>query len=130
MSHIIPEVERTSKLVQEISAASMEQNSGANQINNAINQLNQVTQQNAAAAEEMATSSEELSSQADQLRELISFFNVKHKEDHSKKNGSNGKSSHHKKTKIQHLAPFEKSKGGVHISLKGSDKKDSEFEQF
>lgn len=76
MTQIIPDVEKTSNLVQEITAASLEQNSGANQINNAINQLNQVTQQNASASEEMATGSEELSNQADQLREMIAFFKV------------------------------------------------------
>jgi len=76
VSQIIPDIEKTARLLQEITAASLEQSSGASQINNAIAQLNQVTQQNAAAAEEMATSSEELSSQADHLRELISFFKV------------------------------------------------------
>ena len=73
---IVPNIQKTAKLVQEITAASIEQNSGANQINNAINQLNKVTQQNAASAEEMATSSEELSSQADSLKDLIGFFKV------------------------------------------------------
>jgi methyl-accepting chemotaxis protein len=76
MSNLVPEIEKTAKLVQEISAASIEQNSGSDQINNAIQQLNQVTQQNAAASEELATSSEELSSQAEQLKELIGFFKV------------------------------------------------------
>ena len=77
LESIVPDIQKTAKLVQEITAASIEQNSGANQINNAINQLNKVTQQNAASAEEMATSSEELSSQADNLRDLIGFFKVK-----------------------------------------------------
>ena len=76
MAKLIPEIERTSKLVQEIAAASTEQNSGADQINSAIQQLNQVTQQNAASSEELATSSEELSSQADQLKEAIQYFKV------------------------------------------------------
>lgn len=69
-----PEIQKTSMLVQEISASSEEQNSGYNQINNAIQQLNSVTQQNAASAEEMATSSEELSSQAEQLKSVIKYF--------------------------------------------------------
>jgi len=73
---IVPDIQKTAKLVQEITASSIEQNSGASQINNAINQLNKVTQQNAASAEEMATSSEELSSQADNLRDLIGFFKI------------------------------------------------------
>ncbi|MFO7828830.1 MAG: methyl-accepting chemotaxis protein, partial [Bacteroidales bacterium] len=76
LADIVPEIEKTAKLVQEISAASLEQNSGADQVNNAIQQLNQVTQQNAAASEEMATSSEELSGQAEQLKELISYFKL------------------------------------------------------
>jgi methyl-accepting chemotaxis protein len=77
MGNLIPEIEKTAKLVQEIAAASMEQSTGADQVNSAIQQLNQVTQQNAAASEEMATSSEELSSQAEQLKDIISFFRLK-----------------------------------------------------
>jgi len=76
LEQIVPNIQKTAKLVQEITAASLEQNSGANQINNAINQLNKVTQQNAASAEEMATSSEELSTQADSLKDLIGFFKL------------------------------------------------------
>ncbi len=76
LKKIVPDIQKTSKLVQEITAASNEQNNGAEQINNAINQLNEVTQQNASASEEMATSSEELSSQADQLLDITSFFKL------------------------------------------------------
>ncbi|NOQ24424.1 MAG: HAMP domain-containing protein [Bacteroidales bacterium] len=76
MSKIIPEIGKTAKLVQEISAASLEQNLGADQVNSAIQQLNQVTQQNVAAFEELATSSEELASQAQQLKENISYFST------------------------------------------------------
>ena len=70
LADIVPDIQNTSRLVQEISAASIEQNSGTNQINSAIQQLNQVTQQNAAA-------SEELSSQADKMLEIIDFFQFK-----------------------------------------------------
>jgi methyl-accepting chemotaxis protein len=76
LAEIVPEIERTAKLVQEIAAASMEQNSGADQVNNAIQQLNQVIQQNAAASEEMASSSEELSGQAEQMKDVVSYFNI------------------------------------------------------
>ncbi|HEY4786344.1 MAG TPA: methyl-accepting chemotaxis protein, partial [Bacteroidales bacterium] len=81
LEQLIPEILKTSKLVQEIASASVEQNSGADQINSAIQQLNNVTQQNAATAEQMATSSEELYSRAEQLNELVSFFTLD--EDHS-----------------------------------------------
>lgn len=76
LSEIVPNIQNTAKLVQEISASSNEQNAGSNQINTAVQQLNQVTQQNAAAAEEMATNAEELSSQATQLKDIISFFKL------------------------------------------------------
>ncbi len=76
LDQVVPEIQKTAKLVQEIAAASIEQNSGAEQVNSALQQLNQVTQQNAAASEEMATASEELTSQAEQLKEIISYFKI------------------------------------------------------
>jgi methyl-accepting chemotaxis protein len=73
---IVPDIQKTAELVQEISAASNEQNAGTEQINKAIQQLDQVIQQNASASEEMASTSEELTSQAERLLEAIAFFNV------------------------------------------------------
>lgn len=73
---LVPEIQKTSQLVQDITAASIEQNSGADQINSAIQQLNIITQQNAASSEEMATSAEELSAQAENLKQAIAFFKV------------------------------------------------------
>ena len=76
LNQIVPDIGKTAQLVQEITAASNEQNTGAEQINSAIQQLNQVVQQNASAAEEMSSTSEELSSQAMQLQASISFFKI------------------------------------------------------
>jgi methyl-accepting chemotaxis protein len=76
LNDMIPEVSKTSKLVQEIAASSQEQNNGSNQVNSAIQQLNSVTQENAAASEELATSAEELASQAEQLKEMIQYFKI------------------------------------------------------
>jgi methyl-accepting chemotaxis protein len=73
---IAPDVKRTADLVQEITAASNEQRTGADQVNSAIQQLDQVIQQNASVAEEMASSSEELSAQAQALQEVMTFFKV------------------------------------------------------
>ncbi len=73
---LVPDIQKTAELVSEISAASNEQNSGADQINRAIQQLDSVTQQNASASEEMASTSEELSSQAQYLQDIISFFKI------------------------------------------------------
>jgi methyl-accepting chemotaxis protein len=76
LTRIVPDIQKTAELVQEISAASNEQNAGAEQINKAIQQLDQVIQQNASATEEMASTSEELSSQAELLNDTMSFFNI------------------------------------------------------
>ena len=74
LSRMVPDIQRTAELVQEISAACKEQDTGAEQINRAIQQLDQVIQQNAGASEEMASTSEELASQAEQLQTSIAFF--------------------------------------------------------
>ncbi len=130
LAEIVPEIEKTAKLVQEIAAASIEQNSGADQINNAIQQLNQVTQQNAAASEELSTSSEELSSQAEQLKGVISFFTLA---------GTNKLSSKHKssaKPKVAHISTQTQEnekqfhEKGVDLKMYGATKGDDEFEKF
>ncbi|QQR39669.1 HAMP domain-containing methyl-accepting chemotaxis protein [Devosia rhizoryzae] len=74
LSKLVPDIQRTAELVEEISAGSREQNAGAAQINTAIQQLDKVTQQNTSAAEEMSATSEELASQAEQLQSAISYF--------------------------------------------------------
>ncbi len=76
LEQIVPDIQRTAELVQEISAASNEQNSGAEQINSAILQLDTVIQRNASSAEEMASMSEELSGQAEQLSQVVGFFKL------------------------------------------------------
>jgi methyl-accepting chemotaxis protein len=76
LGRMLPEIQKTAELVQEISAASREQDSGADQINKAIHQLDQVIQQNASASEQMASTTEELSSQAEQLKGTIAFFTL------------------------------------------------------
>ena len=76
LDEIVPAIQKTSDLVQEISAASTEQSSGANQINQAMEQLNAITQQSASASEELASTSEEMSGQARKLEQLVSFFKI------------------------------------------------------
>ena len=76
LNKMLPDIQKTAELVQEISASSKEQDTGAEQINQAIQQLDQVIQQNAGATEEMASTSEELSSQSEQLKSTIAFFTL------------------------------------------------------
>ena len=85
---LVPSIQSTATLVQEISHASRELDSGAQQINQAIGQLDQVIQHNAAISEQLSASSEEISVQADtitgtadallsqakRMAEAVSFF--------------------------------------------------------
>jgi methyl-accepting chemotaxis protein len=73
---IVPNIQKTAELIQEISAASKEQDAGAGQIQQSVQQLDGVIQQNASSSEEMAATAEELSSQSEQLADLISFFSL------------------------------------------------------
>jgi methyl-accepting chemotaxis protein len=124
---LIPEIQRTAELVQEISASSNEQAKGVEQMSKALQQLDKVVQQNASAAEELASTSEELASQSDQLKYAISFFKIN--------SGENliygSKKEQTKKKKNNVNAKKEEKIGGVEIKLNdSSDDLDKEFEKF
>jgi len=140
LTKLVPDIQKTSELVQEISASSKEQASGADQINAAIQQLNQVIQQNAGAAEEMASTAEELSSQAEQLQSTIAFFKVDGADKQAMKKTVTGVK---KPVQVAHLAQGAKTASpGVLATHKGvaltmgnngngnGDHRDAEFERF
>ena len=74
LDKLVPDIQKTAELVQEITAASKEQDCGSEQINKALQQLEKVIQQNASAAEEMASTTEELTGQSEQLVGALGFF--------------------------------------------------------
>ncbi|GBC62159.1 hypothetical protein DENIS_3122 [Desulfonema ishimotonii] len=90
LARIVPDIQKTAELVQEISAASREQSTGSEQINNSIQSLDQVIQQNAKSSEELSASaiemastsefmvrySREMSNQTATLRETIAYFRM------------------------------------------------------
>lgn len=138
LAQLVPDIQKTAELVAEISAASAEQNTGAEQINKAIQQLDQVTQQNASASEEMASTSEELAGQAQQLQDIIAFFKI----DNLSINKEAKRVVHHapaapkKRAAVAHIG-HEKGKnpaagrGGANINLRSEgDSADSEFEKY
>jgi methyl-accepting chemotaxis protein len=136
LAAIVPEIGKTAKLVQEIAAASIEQNSGADQVNNAIQQLNQVTQQNAAVSEEMATSSEELATQAQRLLEMMSFFMLEAHTDGKKSVVKENVKTNHPltSTPIENISSQKHThtahgKKGININM-GKDSQDSNYERF
>ncbi len=134
LAKLVPDIQKTAELVQEISAASREQASGVDQINKAIQQLDQVIQQNASASEEMASTSEELASQAEQLQHTMAFFKLD--------DASSSRNLAMKKKNVPKIAHMQqkdvknsnkaleskpdKSKSGVKLNLDD----DTEFESF
>ncbi len=141
LDKMLPDIQKTAELVQEISAASKEQDSGAEQINKAIQQLDQVIQQNASASEQMASTTEELSSQAEQLKATIAFFTL---EDARRKALPTPRHAPPRQiaaapvrqapmVKKAAVAPARSSKGGgidLDLGPVGPDSLDNEFEKF
>jgi len=138
LEKLVPDIQKTAELVQEINGASTEQNSGAEQINKAIQQLDQVIQQNAGAAEEMSSTAEELSSQAEHLQSAVEFFKI-------------GESERRRTVRVERVMPKVQKTKIAHIPHKavagsgkvakpagvildmgngGRDDDDSEFERF
>jgi methyl-accepting chemotaxis protein len=137
LTKMVPDIQRTAELVQEITASSKEQDTGAEQINKAIQQLDQVIQQNASASEEMASTSEELSGQAEQLSDAVAFFKID--------GGTHSRAPRQsvarqgKKMQIAHVgikgkaAPAKRTPGGginLDLGQAGPDHLDDEFEKF
>ncbi len=141
LANILPDIQKTADLVQEISAASKEQDSGAEQINKAIQQLDQVIQKNAAAAEEMASTAEELASQSEQLQGTIGFFRIGesgqlakrgvHVERHELKPVSKSKVKHIAQAKSVDHGKVTKKAVGHDLDLgESKDGMDNDFEKF
>lgn len=73
---LVPDIEKTTVLIKEISAASIEQKTGAEQINMAMQNLNVITQENASSSDELTNSSVLLSSLAANLKQAVGYFKL------------------------------------------------------
>ena len=71
---LVPDIQRTSELIQEISAATREQDIGAEEINTAIQRLDTIVQQSSVSADGLASSATTLANQAEEQRQAMSFF--------------------------------------------------------
>ncbi len=70
-SEVTLNVERSSELVGQICAASLDQARGIEQINIAVSAMDKVVQRNAANAEESASAAAEMNAQANQMRDHV-----------------------------------------------------------
>jgi methyl-accepting chemotaxis protein len=77
---LVPDIEKTTQLIKEISAASIEQKTGAEQINLAMQQLNMITQENASSSDMLTQSSNQLAVLAHNLKEAVGIFNIDNSE--------------------------------------------------
>lgn len=76
LQQMLPSIQKTADLVQEIASTSSEQLTSVQQINSAIAVVTTTTQQNAAAAEQLSATAEEMSAQAIGLKENIGYFTL------------------------------------------------------
>ena len=76
VNNIIPEIEHTTQLIQEITAASLEQDDNSKQITTIIQQLNQTIEKNISYSDQTITDNHELSNYIEQLKEIIKFFKI------------------------------------------------------
>ena len=79
LQSIVSGVDKAAELVAQIAVASNEQVIGITQINNSVDEMMRVVQTNSATSQETAAASEELSNQAEMLREMVSDFQLKGK---------------------------------------------------
>ena len=101
LDELLPEIEKTQSLVQNISASSKEQATGAEQINDAIKTLDNVIQQNALASSNLSVSANELAQIVPDLEDLVNQFKLAKIEDNiepSKEDGGSPESSSSEET--------------------------------
>jgi methyl-accepting chemotaxis protein len=132
LTRMVPDIQKTAELVQEISAASAEQDRGAQQISASIMQLDQVIQQNASASEEMASTAEELLGQAEQLQDAVAYFKVGEATWRKKRQSAaaaHRPAEHPIQPRLE--SPPASAAGGVNLDMgHDSDELDREFEKY
>jgi methyl-accepting chemotaxis protein len=131
LSKMVPDIKRTADLIQEIAAATNEQDAGAAQINKAISELDKVVQQNASASEQIASTSEELSGQAGTLQAVINFFRLDGGELRAKVRTATARVQRPEQAAPRSVPPQQtKQLGGVNLDMSDKDDADEDFERF
>jgi methyl-accepting chemotaxis protein len=73
---LVPAIQKTATLVQEVAATSREQSSSVSQVGRAMEQIDGVTQRNVSAAHELSATAEQLASHAAGLQRVVEFFHT------------------------------------------------------
>ncbi len=120
IDEILPNIQKTADLVQEITAASNEQSSGVNQISGAVEQLDKAAQHSASSSEELAATSEEMSAQIAELVSSIGFFQL----------GDDNQQSRKSSKPSQSITNVKQTVKTVSQNMINSDYDEREFERF
>lgn len=80
LEQMLPSIQQTADLVDEISLSAHDQNANLVQIHSVVGQIAQAVQLNAVASEELSATSEEMSEQAHQLRYMMQYFSLEGQE--------------------------------------------------
>jgi methyl-accepting chemotaxis protein len=76
LMRLVPSIQTTAGLVQDVTMASKEQASGIAQIHQALAQIDGVTRQSVTAAKDMSSAAEQLAQRVGRLRELMGSFTL------------------------------------------------------
>ncbi len=76
IEELVPEINRTVELVQEIFAQSRDQNSGINTLSEIIRSLNTMADENKATSDQIDDQSQALTKMADELNNVIEYFKI------------------------------------------------------
>ncbi|GEM_PF-5277182 len=143
LEKVSPEIQKTAKLIEDITSSSIEQIKGIDQMNAAMGQLNSGTQGAVSNSEKVASSAEELLAQAENLLKSVGFFKIADNEDEIHDAGLFIEDT--EKEDLSHLQTIEKKEvisvenskapnviksKGFNINLADNEKPDNEFERF
>ncbi|MFK5915333.1 MAG: methyl-accepting chemotaxis protein [Woeseiaceae bacterium] len=73
---LVPDIQKTAELVQEISMASREQDGSATEINKALQQLDRVVQSSTTSAKDLSSLATKLTDMSEEQSKVINFFNL------------------------------------------------------
>jgi len=105
LDELVPDIQKTAELIQEISVSAREQDTGANEINNALQQLDSVVQRSAGSAEDLVTSAKALAEQSSSQKQTIEYF-VLPDSSNGSRNGSGDDLGGHANTSDSNIHPF------------------------
>ncbi len=139
LATLVPDIQKTAELVQEISAASREQNTGSDEINKAIQQLDQVVQHSAASAEEMSATATKMQDQTESQSKLVAFFKLDENSPEHRESDSSGSRMRAKPDKKNNRVESGKTKpkpkakvksGGIDLDMNQQDDADGDYVRY